>query len=757
MIENVLARSELTGLARVRRSSLEFKTIDRRNLGSYLDTGWTIVRKNKSSVRISHSKRIGEAFEDRVWSLVFQLGFSHLSGRTGAKLQVSPNEPDGPTSQLDVVALDSDVAIAIECKAQESFGRRNSFQEELAKIASIRARFTDAVGKAFPTQAKRQISLVYFTDRVLLSDNDKLRAAEARVILLDEADLSYYESLSSHIGESARYQFLSDLMPHKPVPGLQIRVPAIRTRIAGVDCYTFSISPEYLLKIAYVSHRAKGKASDVNTYQRMINKNRLRRIRSYIEDGGAFPTNIVVSLDKTPLFEKVQQSGEQNIATLGWLDLKPSYKSAWIIDGQHRLFAYSGSSKVRSGRLSVLAFDNLPASRQAEMFIDINAQQKSVKQALLQELYAELHWESDDPLVRVNAIVSKIVQVLESSHDSPFFGRVYTADQSKSSSRSISFGSLFNSIDRPEFFISQPRKNGPPEYGPLWAGEDSEATRIRATSILNLWMQQIVEPVRDWWELGSGLGGGLGMNDGASACLGLLESVFDHLAKNGSRLVHRSTADVMDEISPYATIAGAYLASLSSEEGSAFRAQRGVQGVVRRRRQLEASIHRADLLFAPTGLSQWIEERESMANVEAKILVDKIELKLQSTVLSGLKDDFGEEGDRWWYEGIPLSIRTKAMQRHEEDYGKRGGKEFYLDLIDYRPIVLARHPLFSKTLCYQQAGNGKEKQTSWITEVNEVRRIVSHASSGQRVTSDQLSQVEAYWAWLNADELIGDS
>jgi len=63
-----------------------------------------------------------------------------------------------------------------------------------------------------------------------------------------------------------------------------------------------------LLKISYVSHRSKGKASDVNTYQRMISKSRLNKIRQYITEEGIFPTNIVVNLEKKRItFDKIHQ------------------------------------------------------------------------------------------------------------------------------------------------------------------------------------------------------------------------------------------------------------------------------------------------------------------------------------------------------------------------------------------------------------------------------------------------------------------
>lgn len=131
--------------------------------------------------------------------------------------------------------------------------------------------------------------------------------------------------------------------------------------MGGHNCYSFSISPEYLLKISYVSHRSKGKASDINTYQRMLAKKRLTKIKDYISDDGIFPTNIILNFERGRLnFEKITQQTDVNddleVGVLGWLDIRPAYKSAWIIDGQHRLFAYSGHEKALKSKLSVLVF-----------------------------------------------------------------------------------------------------------------------------------------------------------------------------------------------------------------------------------------------------------------------------------------------------------------------------------------------------------------------------------------------------------------
>src|SRR5260370_10612444 len=73
----------------------------------------------------------------------------------------------------------------------------------------------------------------------------------------------------------------------------------------------------------------------------MIQKSRLKKMREYTSDDGNFPTNIVLNLEKSKYsrFDIGKQEGTPQGATVGWLTLTPAYKSAWVIDGQHRLFA----------------------------------------------------------------------------------------------------------------------------------------------------------------------------------------------------------------------------------------------------------------------------------------------------------------------------------------------------------------------------------------------------------------------------------
>jgi DGQHR domain-containing protein len=238
----------------------------------------------------------------------------------------------------------------------------------------------------------------------------------------------------------------------------------------------------------------------------MLARSRLKSIAKYICSGpdAMFPTNIVVNLERSEtgaIFERARQSEDAEGATFGWLTLHPAYKSAWVIDGQHRLYAYSyaGPEAAARGRLSVLAFVGLPGAIQQKLFVEINAEQKSVKRSLLQELYADLHRGAGDPRDRIKALISEAIQELDGDPESAFFDRILLATSARSDARCISLNSLFSALEKPGFFFTSVRDNMIIDPGPLWDKTDDAIIR-RTTSTLNCWFGAIrltvPEPLR---------------------------------------------------------------------------------------------------------------------------------------------------------------------------------------------------------------------------------------------------------------------
>jgi len=751
-MDNIFSRDELGGLARKKSRTFVTQTIHKGALDEFLEKGWTLARKNKSTFVVQKPKTHNVLLEDRVWVLLYRMGFSFMSGEGGAQLAVDAEAKHDLSNQVDVVAIDDEMVIAVECKSALTLTKRANFQGELAKHGLTRK----AISKAkLPPGDKRSPALAFFTSNADLSDNDRKRAEDQGVALFDQDDLAYYETLTKHLGPATRHQFLSDLVPGKLISGLQIRIPALKAKMGGYNAYTFSIHPDYLLKIAYVSHRAKGKASDLDTYQRMVSKSRLRKISEYITEKGIFPTNIVINIEQGKLsFDRAKQEPDaEGGAAFGWLTIRPAYKSAWIIDGQHRLFAYSGNQLAHSSVVAVLAFEGLPGSMQQKLFSDINAQQKSVKRSLLFQLYADLHLTSDNPADRTKALISRSIQALGQERDSPLYERVLLADAVRTSTRCISLTNLFSAVEKPGFFYATVRKNQVVGPGPFWA-DDNQPTIKRTTAILKSWFSLVRDETADWWDLGSADGGGLAMNNGTTVCLNVLRSVFEHLGKGNTQLYELTTAEVVDRIAPYGTTLGKHFGTMSIDERRAFRALQGVTGQTSGMRHAQAALQMRFPEFQPDGLQNFLEMERAKTNEKASAEIIEIETMLHKAILEELRNNYKETDDQWWFDGIPSSVRTQVAQRREEDKGKGGGNEAYLDLVHYRDIIAHNWELLGGLLGY---GSGaKAKRTEWIVKVNDIRHTAMHAARGASVTFDQLNLLDDYRRWLRA-QISGDS
>ena len=424
-ILKIQKRESLLGLSRLRGRPTEQRTIEKHDLSDYEARGWTVLRHNKASIRLHRPKPQPKLLEDRVWSVLYKMGFTHLSGKNGAKLVFDERDTRSASQQLDVVAIDDEVAISVECKSYREEHTDPKFVEKLAKHATIRGPFARAVASGYPCTPARKVATPMVTWDLVVREAESKRAEHESVTVFNERELEYYEALVKQLGPAARYQLLADLFHDRRIQGLETRIPALRTKMGKYEAYTFAVRPGYLLKICYIAHRAKGKPGDLDAYQRMVKKKRLADIGRFISEGGVFPTNIVINFDGNAKLRfdrsKQETQGADAGGVYGWLTIAPCYGSAWIIDGQHRLFAYSGHPRVDSSFLSVVAFNGLDPAKQTEMFVDVNSEQRRVPRSLLVQLDAVLKWSSPDEDKRINAIVSKACMALDLEVASPDF------------------------------------------------------------------------------------------------------------------------------------------------------------------------------------------------------------------------------------------------------------------------------------------------------------------------------------------------
>ena len=341
--EGIVPDKNLRSTITKRKKSHIYESIQPELLTRYESEGWEIDREFKTKIRMKRLKSFDMAFEDEVWTTFANLGFQYMNKDRNFKIAYS-NDPK-LTQQIDVFAADDETILIIECKATKGQHKKGNFKESIEAIGGKKSGLHKAIRKIFPN-SKYKLKFIFATNNYFLSDPDKQRLDSFDILHFDEESVKYYQDLTKHLGLSARFQLLGNLFEGQEIPELQNQVPAIEGKMGGHTYYSFSIEPEKLLKIGYVLHRNKANKKFMPTYQRLIKRSRLKSVQEFVEDGGFFPNSIIINVDskrKKLRFDKAASSVDNALSKIGVLYLPKKYRSAFIIDGQHRLYGYANS------------------------------------------------------------------------------------------------------------------------------------------------------------------------------------------------------------------------------------------------------------------------------------------------------------------------------------------------------------------------------------------------------------------------------
>ncbi|MGI6851752.1 DGQHR domain-containing protein [Mesorhizobium sp. 1B3] len=706
--------------------------------------GWRAVRRNTKSTRMARVKPTDEQLEDEVWSILAQMGFKELS--KGRQFQIAVE--DGlPPRQIDVFAKDDETVIIVECTQKDTPGKKN-MANLIEKMKSIREPVWKSVRKFYGQQVRLKIRHVIATRNVSWSDVDLAKCKEAQIAVVADGEIDYYASLVQHLKHAARYQFLAHMFGGQKIDGLARQVVATRGKMGGETFYTFLIPPDELLKIAYVGHKASRDIENLATYQRMLQPRRLTKIAEYINGGGKFPTNIVINLKpgkRSALrFEEKEKIGEE---ALGILHLPANYASAWVIDGQHRLYGYAyardgdGFAQDKT-TLPVLAYENLSADKEMNLFIDINSKQVKVSTGLLVELYSDLHWCSSDPEEAFQALLSRISSRLNTEKTSPLNDRMVVTGKKKTSFRCLTQTSIRDGLGVAKLLGTLSR--GAVVPGPLsTANADAyDANLKKGISVLTDCFRLFADQLENHWKTGDGPGGYLCTNNGIRALFHIIKDVADHIRqKDGSDLYLLSADETFAEISPYLQTLIDYFKTATPQEVQSFRRIGSSLTAVRQQAYgMEAQIAKTYPNFAPPGLKDYLESRDEAGTDEAAAKVTKIHKKLFDYVIGTLKRHYGMQDKAWWTKGVPLKIRQQCSLAWEEK-DREGKEESHLYLISYIDICHQNWELVKDVISLGSKDKDNRKQaTKWIKELNDIRTITAHPERGV-LTTDQVAFV----------------
>lgn len=734
-IEGLISGSEIQRELRQRRKTNVEKSVAFSEVDAHMAEGWQVLRRNKTNVRLRRPKTFDHLWEDEVWCLLARMGFDAMSSGRNFKIPVRTSDANVPPKQIDVLAVDGETALVVECKASKEMTLR-SLQTALNETRALQNPIRSAIHDLY--EDRPRVCFVYATRNIRWSKPDRERTKDHQIKVLHDRDVNYFRKLVEIIGPAARHQLEGDLLEGSTVSGLRTTVPALRGRFGGNRFYQFAIEPNRLLKLAYVSHRTKIDSEAVLTYQRLLRKSRLRDISKHINDtGGVFPTNVVVNIRDTNLRFDPAGAADDDPTVLGTLYLPNKYKSAWVIDGQHRLFGFSLSDRAASGKIPVLAFENLSPVEEARMFVDINNKQVKVTRSLLVSLKPDLRLEPGEPKQELDTLNSQVAIDLSENEDSPLWGRVASEWDTDKSNKTLTLPELVNGI-------SGSQLTGSIRSGTLFTGhltaKDWDATRERSSTTIAQFLTLFAEGAPDHWNLDTKSGGVLCTNRGIAGLLRVFRAMLDQKQSiDGLDYREYSPEAIVGIVNDLAEPIIDRFNDFSTEQLAQFRGRYGTGAARIYAFIFMQIVHEARPSFDPPGLQDFIIEGSTETIAQAQMLLSETEDMIRGITLTVLRDLYGES---WWRDGVPTTVRSNAAQRSEQS-DEPGESHQFMDLVDFKKIAeLSKHwRTFEPVWKMDPKLRSKNDTLAWMDRMSGIRNRAFH-SGRRQVSSDEVAFLE---------------
>jgi DNA sulfur modification protein DndB len=714
-----------------------YESISLKKVEKYEKDGWEIDRKFQTKVRVKKLKLISTAFEDEVWTTIANLGFHYLNKDRGLKLPCS-NDLNN-TQLFDVFAEDDETVLLIKCLATEGDPQKGDFKELIENIGNKKAELIDSIRKIFP-KSKHKVKFILATKNYYLSEPDQETLNNFGILHFEEESIQYYQDLTKHLGLSARFQFLGNLFEGQDIPEIQNKIPAIEGKMGGHTYYSFSIEPEKLLKIGYVLHRNKANKKLMPTYQRLIKRTRLNSVQEFVENGGFFPNSIIININacgEKLRFERANTQVEDAISRVGVLYLPKQYRSAFIIDGQHRLYGYANSEYKRTNTIPVVAFVNLERNEQVGLFMQINENQKAVPKNLRNTLNSDLLWNSDNLNDQIKALKLFIAQELGEDKSSPLYDRVIVGENPKTLTRCITIDTIKLGLDRSNFF-GQFNRSSIKEDGTFYKGNNDNTFDV-IFPFLKGCFEYIKKGVHEEWSKGETDDGFLSINAGVENLIRIFNDIVDHLKNIGKINPKTDTTDTLiGEVSNYLDPLIEYFKTLSPQQKIELRKSYGTGGRARYWRLLQKVIGEVKSDFNPKGLAKYWNDEAKAFNEESFKMIRELETFMKKDFKSRL---LAFHGVNWFKLGLPKSVYDDSSKMAaDKNYEAKTKSEEVdawdcLTIIDYRKIATySRNWLEIFEKHYTKPGEekisgGKDAKTSWMQKLEKIRNQNFHSYS----------------------------
>ena len=723
---------------------------------------WEEVITLKTKVRMQRPKPVGVAFEDRIWSMFYDLGFRNLN--RDEHLEIKWGDGEGDHKQIDVLAVGEEAIFVVECKAASKL-TTSSFKSVIDGIEHYKEGVIRALRQIY---GDKKIKFILATDNYRIGEEDTKRMTEKKIFHLNENAYKYVQGLLKSYKSCVNYQFYGMMFKNELISSKRIRVPALKGKMGGFDYYMLSIEPETLLKMGFVLHRTKVNDSMAPTYQRLLSSKRLPVITNFIQKGGYFPNSLIVNFDTTSSrkmkiqFDLAENSSEDSNAQLGMLSIPNAYGIAYIIDGQHRLYGYAGTDYKRTNTIPVVAFENMESREQLQIFMDINENQKAVSKNLRLDLEEDINWESPQVDSRLKALRSSIIKTL-------------AADSGSVLANKISVGEDTSDLNFTPFDNGLLQSSLLPRASKQSYTKDTDVCMYDTQNLdhdkaMNDCKKRVAAYLRECYnyvhqELDEKLFNDFIMcNRGTYAFVALVGSLNKHLIKSGQITQFAFLSDRMSVVKPHLDIFINYLSNLPATDENELRLIRGQQAERTWLCRFQNSIHVAVPEYNPDGLESWLKSQDVGLQQRAKDYSEKIFTVLKSRILEKLQDVYG---DTW--ESCVNETKKECLKRIITLHGDDEDFDFqeidWTDAIDLNDIktIIEKHwsqpkegdtsfVPFKKEFAIQvnESFSSKAEKLAWLSDIIKFTKAISDPK-GKKLSPQQVDEMELIYGSLNPE------
>lgn len=263
--------------------------------------------------------------------------------------------------------------IFIECKAKETIAP-DDIRLFRDTVRTLRHENNNAIG-------------LFISDQEIKEKLYQIRDdARIKFAIFSFFEYDYFWNLVETIEENAKFELLDFLIRDNGfAEGLSsnkhVKFDVLPTKQKSFEILMFHCDADTLRRIAAVPRLRRRYNVDyteklVDLYQRMLKKNKLNKIKKYLEEEeeGFFPNNLIINL-----LEKHPENGK--------IEVPIKFGSLRLIDGQHRLFGVFKSKEIDPTDFVFPCVGvNIDERSETRLFETINEKQTKIDPSLIDYL-----------------------------------------------------------------------------------------------------------------------------------------------------------------------------------------------------------------------------------------------------------------------------------------------------------------------------------------------------------------------------------